>query len=361
MFVFFRFLIFVLVFSFFFTAHFVLAQGQFLSLGINPLGPTNYYKLSWYPEIQAHPFYLGFKNDFYINQHPSYFSKISVHHLLYDHESFYVHAREVKEYQLSQGLIVNHYASKPVGYDFVSEYVSWNLGAELYPFAVNYFSNGRSFRIFSANMTAAVLDSNDNLNIQLYNIDARQNYFNKISLISGLGADLKFSVIKFFGEYATATQNIKALKYGVTLEHPEKWIALTADQSQVDSQFPLSRIDSFYENFLYRNQTVDLGVTENLVFNQISLQLKPIEMFEFEVRAGQGGWSLMGGSVLWSLNQGTFLELDYESGRFESYRKHAKFLMLFEDSSQFVLQYELFFSPVFYEQSFLNIEYQIHF
>jgi hypothetical protein len=82
------------VFGVFFLFQNVLAQGQFLGLGINPQGSANFYKLTWYPELQINPFYLGLKNDFYFNGNNFYFSKISLHHLIYDHESFYVHLEE---------------------------------------------------------------------------------------------------------------------------------------------------------------------------------------------------------------------------------------------------------------------------
>ncbi len=78
----------------------VLAQGQFFGLGINPQGSTNFYKLTWYPEVQVDAFYLGLKNDLYFNQNNQYFSKTNLHHLLYDHESFYLHINDQKDFSV---------------------------------------------------------------------------------------------------------------------------------------------------------------------------------------------------------------------------------------------------------------------
>jgi len=352
------------LFLFVFFLNFVLplyATGQFLGLGINPQGAANLYKLTWYPELQINSFYLGLKNDFYFNGNNSYFSKISLHHLIYDHESFYLHLEEQKDFSLSQGLLISHYASKSFGHDFLTQDLALNAGIELYPFTFSYFSNGRSFRFYEAALIASVLSNEDNFNFQIYNLENYQNAFNRLSGFNGAGANIRFAFVKFYGEYAATTQNIKSSKVGIALEHPDIVFSVYADQTHFDQNFPVYKIDSFYENLIYHNAAQDLRVSENTEQTELGIKLKPADTFELNAFARQGGWSAWGASTLWSINKNTFLELDYENGRLDSYRKTAKLFMLFEDSSQFSINYELFFNPVLYEQTYLNIEYLIHF
>jgi hypothetical protein len=167
--------------------------------------------------------------------------------------------------------------------------------------------------------------------------------------------------VKFYGEYAQTTANIKSSKIGVALEHPDKFIDVYIDQSHYDQDFPIYKIDSFYENLVYRNLAQDLRVTANAELTELGIHLKPSDSVELGAFAKQGGWSQWGASSLWSVNKNTFLELDYETGRLDSYRKTAKLFLLFEDSSQFSINYELFFNPVLYEETYVNIEYLIHF
>jgi hypothetical protein len=206
-----------------------------------------------------------------------------------------------------------------------------------------------------------VLNNEDNFHFQIYNLQNNQLAFNRLSSINGIGSDIKFSFFKFYGEYAQTTANIKSSKIGVALEHPDKFISVYADQSHYDQDFPIYKIDSFYENLIYRNAAQDLLVATNTELTALGVHLKPSDTFEFEVFSKQGGWSEWGASSLWAVNKNTFLELDYESGRLESYRKTAKFFIILEDSSQFSVNYELFFNPTLYEQTYLNVEYLIHF
>jgi hypothetical protein len=350
-----------LVFVVFFFFQSVFAQGQFLGLGINPQGSTNFYKLTWYPEVQVDSLYVGLKNDLYFNQNNQYFSKMSLHHLVYDHESFYVHLNEQKDFSLAQGLLINHYVSKPYGFDFLTESLALDGGVYLYPFTFNYFSNGKSFRVFQAELVASVLSNDDNFHFQLYNLENNQMAFSRLSSINGIGSDIKFSFVKFYGEYAQATANIKSSKVGVALEHPNKFVSVYADASHYDQDFPIYKIDSFYENLIYRGSAQDLRVTADAELTELGFHLKPTDTFELGAFSKQGGWSQWGASGLWSVNKSTFLELDYEAGRFSAYRKMAKLFLLFENSSQFSINYELFFNPALYEQTYVNIEYLIHF
>jgi hypothetical protein len=201
----------------------------------------------------------------------------------------------------------------------------------------------------------------DNFNFQIYNLENNQSVFNRLSTINGAGVDIKFSFIKFYGEYAATTQNIKSSKIGMAMEHPDKFVSVYVEQARFDQDFPVYKIDSFYENILFRNASQDLRVSENTEQTELGLKIKPTNTFEFNAFSRQGGGSAWGASSLWSINRNTFLELDYETARLDSYRKTAKLFMLFEDSSQFSINYELFFNPVLYEQTYLNIEYLIHF
>jgi len=350
-----------LIFAGIFLFQSAFAQGQFLGLGINPQGSTNFYKLTWYPEVQVENLYLGLKNDLYFNQNTQYFSKTNLHHLLYDHESFYLHLNELKDFSLAQGLLINHYASKPYGFDFLTEFLMLDVGASLYPFTFNYFSNGKSFRVFQAEVVASVLNSDDNFHFQIYNLENNQFAFSRLSSVNGMGSDIKFSFVKFYGEYAQTTANVKSSKIGVALEHPDKFVSVYFDQSHYDQDFPIYKIDSFYENLIYRHSAQDLRVSVNAELTEFGVRLKPFDSFELGAYTRQGAWSQWGASSLWSVNKNTFLELDYETGRLDSYRKTAKLFLLFEDSSQFSINYELFFSPVLYEQAYVNIEYLIHF